>query len=58
MIPSTVARMPEHTADDANEAIRRHTHENVARSVAGGHGRLTPRGGCSRCGGTTTAGMR
>ena len=36
MIPSTVARVPEHTADDANEAIRRHTHENVAGAVAGG----------------------
>jgi hypothetical protein len=36
MIPSTVDRVPEHTADDANEAIRRQTHENIARAAAGG----------------------
>ena len=36
MIPSTVARVPEHTADSANEAIRRRTHEDIARTAAGG----------------------
>jgi hypothetical protein len=36
MIPSTVARVSEHTSDGANEAIRRQTHENVARYAAGG----------------------
>ena len=36
MIPSTVARVPEHTSDSANEEIRRRTHENVARAAAGG----------------------
>ncbi len=36
MIPSTVARVPRHTADAANEAIRRRTHEDIARIAAGG----------------------
>ena len=36
MIPTTVARVPEHTADDANEEIRRWTHEDIARIAAGG----------------------
>ncbi len=36
MIPSTVARVPEHTSDSANEAIRRRTQEDIARTVAGG----------------------
>jgi hypothetical protein len=34
MIPSTVARVPEHTADGVNEAIRRQTRENIARHTA------------------------
>ena len=37
MIPSTVARVPEHTSDSANEEIRRRTHENITRAAAGGH---------------------
>ncbi len=36
MIPTTVARVPEHTSDSANEAIRRRTHEDIARIAAGG----------------------
>ena len=36
MIPSTVARVPEHTADSVNEAIRRQTRENIARYAAAG----------------------
>jgi hypothetical protein len=36
MIPTTVSRVPEHTADSANEAIRRRTHEDIARIAAGG----------------------
>ena len=36
MIPSTVARVPQHTADSANEAIRRRTREDIARIAAGG----------------------
>ena len=36
MIPTTVARVPEHTAESANEAIRRRTHEDIARIAAGG----------------------
>jgi hypothetical protein len=36
MFPTTVARVPEHTAENANEAIRRRTHEDIARIAAGG----------------------
>jgi hypothetical protein len=36
MIPSTVDRVPEHTAERVNEQIRRQTEENVARVAAGG----------------------
>ena len=36
MIPTTVARVPEHTADSANQAIRRRTHEDIARIAARG----------------------
>jgi hypothetical protein len=36
MIPSTVARVPAHTADSANEAIRRRTREDIARTAAAG----------------------
>jgi hypothetical protein len=36
MIPSTVTRVPEHTADRVNERIRRQTEENVARYAAAG----------------------
>ena len=34
MIRSTVARVPEHTADSVNEEIRRRTRENIARYAA------------------------
>lgn len=36
MIPSTVARVPEHTAEHVNEQIRRQTDERVARIAAAG----------------------
>jgi len=36
MIPSTVERVPEHTAEHVNEQIRRQTEENVARYAAAG----------------------
>ena len=36
MIPTTVGRVPDHTADRANEEIRRRTHEDVARIAAAG----------------------
>jgi hypothetical protein len=36
MLPSTTRRVPEHTPDRYNEAIRRQTEENVARSAAAG----------------------
>lgn len=36
MIPSTTARVPEHTADRINDWIRRQTEENVARHAAAG----------------------
>jgi hypothetical protein len=36
MFPTTVARVPDHTADAANEAIRRRTHEDIARIAAAG----------------------
>jgi hypothetical protein len=36
MLPSTADRVPLHTADEYNEAIRRTTEENVARHAAAG----------------------
>jgi hypothetical protein len=36
MIPSTSQRVPEHTADHVNAAIRGQTRQNVERVVAGG----------------------
>ncbi len=36
MIPSTVARVPAHTADHVNQAIRRQTEERVAQCSAAG----------------------
>ena len=36
MIPSTVERVPAHTAEHVNERIRRRTEENVARVTEGG----------------------
>ena len=36
MIPSTTARVPEHTAELINEQIRHQTEENVARYAAAG----------------------
>ena len=36
MIPTTVARVPEHTAGHVNEDIRRRTHEEIARIAAAG----------------------
>ena len=36
MIPSTVERVPQHTAEPVNEQIRRQTEENVARYAAAG----------------------
>lgn len=36
MIPSTVARVPNHTADHVNACIRRRTEESVARCAAEG----------------------
>jgi hypothetical protein len=36
MIPSTVERVPQHTAEHVNEQIRRQTEENVARYAAAG----------------------
>ena len=36
MIPSTADRVPEHTAESANEKIRRKTEENVVRYGAAG----------------------
>ena len=36
MIPSTTARVPEHTAEPINEQIRYQTEENVARYAAAG----------------------
>jgi hypothetical protein len=37
MIPSTTARVPEHTAETINQQIRRQTAENVARYSAAGY---------------------
>ena len=36
MIPSTVERVPQHTAEHVNEQIRRQTEERVARCAAAG----------------------
>src|SRR5437868_11191778 len=36
MLPSTTERVPEHTPDRYNEAIRRQTEDNVARCAAAG----------------------
>jgi hypothetical protein len=36
VIPTTVARVPEHTAGHVNEDIRRHAHEDIARIAAQG----------------------
>ena len=36
MIPTTVARVPEHTAGPVNEDIRRRTHEEIARIASQG----------------------
>jgi hypothetical protein len=36
MIPSTIDRVPEHTAEHVNEQIRRQTEENVRRVAAAG----------------------
>ena len=36
MLPSTVERVPQHTPEAYNEAIRRQTEENVARYAAAG----------------------
>jgi hypothetical protein len=43
MIPSTNMRVPEHTARQANEAIRRRTDENVAQVAAAGPGAIDRR---------------
>src|SRR5947209_4519354 len=36
MIPSTVERVPQHTAEHINEQIRRQTEENIARYAGAG----------------------
>ena len=36
MLPSTVDRVPEHTAEHVNERIRRQMEERVARTAAAG----------------------
>ena len=36
MIPSTIARVPEHTAEHVNQRIRRRAEESVARAAAEG----------------------
>lgn len=43
MLPSTVARVPEHTAEHVNERIRRHTDERVARITAAGPAAISRR---------------
>ncbi len=43
MIPSTVERVPQNTADFVNEAIRRRTEENVAHYAAAGDGAIERR---------------
>ena len=37
MVPSTVARVPQHTAEHVNQQIRRQTEESVAQCAASGH---------------------
>jgi hypothetical protein len=37
MIPTTVERVPQHTAEHVNEQIRRQTEENIAHFAAGGN---------------------
>ena len=41
MIPTTVDRVPEHTAEAANEAIRRQAREDIARTTAVDRGSFT-----------------
>lgn len=36
MIPSTIDRVPQHTADHVNARIRRQTEENIAKNAAAG----------------------
>ena len=36
MLPSTINRVPDNTADEVNQKIRRRTEEHVARTAAGG----------------------
>ena len=36
MIPSTIERVPEHTAEHVNERIRRQTEQNIAKYAAAG----------------------
>ena len=43
MIPSTVDRVPQHTAEHVNKEIRRQTEERVARCAAGGRERIDRR---------------
>ncbi len=43
MIPSTVERVPQHTAEHFNERIRRATEQRVARIAAAGHEALDRR---------------
>jgi hypothetical protein len=43
MIPSTVERVPQHTAEHVNERIRRATEERVARIGAAGRGAIDRR---------------
>ncbi len=43
MIPSTVARVPEHTAEHVNERIRQDTEARVARLAKTGHGAINRR---------------
>ncbi len=43
MIPSTVARVPDHTAEHVNEQIRRRMEEHVARLAAAGPEAVTRR---------------
>ena len=43
MIPATVNRVPDHTADDVNEEIRRRTEANVIRVARGGDAAIARR---------------
>ena len=43
MIPSTVERVPQHTAEHVNDQIRRQTEERVARIAAAGRGAIDRR---------------